>query len=511
MRAKVLLDKDFSVGDTDPRLFGSFIEHLGRAVYGGIYEPGHPLADEAGFRRDVLDLVRELDVPLIRYPGGNYVSVFKWEDSVGPVEARPRRLDLAWRSSEPNSFGLDEFAAWAKKAGAEPMIVLNLGTRGIREAAELVEYCNHPGGSRLSDYRARNGAERPHGFKLWCMGNEMDGFWQLGAKTAEEYASLARETAKAMKLVDPSIELIACGSSKARLASFPGWDATVLERCGDLVDYLAIHSYFKNRENDLANFLGCSNGMNSFIESAVAACDLAKVRSGGRKRIDIAFDEWNVWFHSREADKAVEPWQVGPPLLEDVYTFEDAIVVGCILISLLRHADRVKVACLAQLVNVIAPIMTENGGRAWRQTIYYPFLHVSRFGRGRVLVPQVEVPSYESAQYGEVPYLECVAVERPGGEELSLFLVNKSLSERLEVELRPGGYEDFEPFERREFWHRNHKAANTRDFPDTVVPRTRTEGFELGRDVISFSVPPLSWNLVRFAKRGRKLKPSYEK
>ena len=218
--AKITIDPNFRIGEVDPRLYGSFIEHLGRAVYGGIYEPEHPTADDMGFRQDVLDLVRELGVPIIRYPGGNFVSGYDWEDGVGPVEERPRRLDLAWKTVETNRVGTNEFAAWAKRAGAEPMIAVNLGTRGTDAARNLVEYCNHPGGSYWSDLRRSHGAEEPHAVGVWCLGNEMDGPWQIGHKTAAEYGRLAVETAKAMKWVDPSIELVACGSSKAAMPTF---------------------------------------------------------------------------------------------------------------------------------------------------------------------------------------------------------------------------------------------------------------------------------------------------
>ena len=405
----MFLDREFVKAAVDERLFGSFVEHLGRAIYGGVYEPAHPKADEDGFRTDVLDMVRELRVPIVRYPGGNFVSSFDWEDSVGPVEQRPRRLDLAWRAVEPNAVGLNEFARWAKKAGSQLMIALNLGTRGIDAARNLVEYCNHPGGSRWSDLRRSHGAPDPHGFKVWCLGNEMDGPWQVGYKSADDYGKLAAEVAKSLKLFDPGLELVACGSSNTKMPTFPQWEATVLERCYDSVDYISLHNYFKNLDDDLPTFLAESLDMDRFITTVAGTADFVKAKKRSRKTINLSFDEWNVWFHSRDADERVAPWTVGPRLLEDVYTFEDALVVGCCLITLLRHADRVKMACLAQLVNTIAPIMTENGGPAWRQTIYYPFLHASCFGRGVVLESLVHSPCYDNRTFGSVPYLESVA------------------------------------------------------------------------------------------------------
>jgi alpha-N-arabinofuranosidase len=503
MKTSCTIDACFRIGDIDKRLYGSFIEHLGRAVYGGIYEPGHPEADEEGFRKDVLSLVRELDVPVVRYPGGNFVCSFDWEDSVGPVEKRPRRLDLAWRTVEPNLVGLNEFMSWTRKAGTESMMALNLGTRGIDAARNLVEYCNHPGGSYWSDLRRSHGVKDPHGIKLWCLGNEMDGPWQVGQKTAEEYGRIASETAKALRLFDPKLELVVCGSSYADIPTFPDWEATVLGHCYDQVDYLSMHSYYDNRANDLPEYLANSVGMGEFIERVVSACDFARAKKRSRKRIMISFDEWNVWFHTSADDRHGEPWRVGPPLLEEDYTFEDALVVGCLLAQLLKHADRVKIACLAQLVNVIAPIMTKNGGPAWRQTIFYPFLHASRFGRGVSLDMIVDGPSYESKRFGRVPCLEAAATvdeaAADGRGEMAIFAVNRSASERMELDVRLGGYEDWKLVERIEMAGFDIKARNTAERPDAVAPRRAAEPGSVEGGRLRSVLEPLSWNVIRLA------------
>ncbi len=498
MRAKVRLEKDFRIAEVDPRLFGSFVEHLGRCVYGGVYEPGHPDADGHGLRRDVMALVRELGVPVVRYPGGNFVSGFRWEDSVGPLTERPRRLDLAWRSIEPNHFGLNEFMGWTRAVGCAPMMAVNLGTRGTDAALDLLEYCNHPGGSAWSDLRRRHGVPEPHGIKLWCLGNELDGPWQVGQKSPLEYGRLARETGKAMKLFDPSLELVACGSSHGKMETFPEWEATVLEHAYDYVDYLSLHSYYQNHEDDPAEFLAASLGMDAFIRSVVSTCDYVKARKRSARTIHLSFDEWNVWFHSTEKDRTAPPWTVGPRLLEDVYTMEDALVVGTLLITLLKHADRVKIACLAQLVNVIAPIMAEPGGPAWRQTIFYPFLQASRYGRGTVLDLRVESPAYESRKQGPVPYLEATAVD-DGKGALTLFLVNRSVSEALDLEVQLGGYEELSPLEHLELRHPDGKATNTREHPETVQPRQVTRRPVADGDRVQLSLAPFSWNVVRVA------------
>lgn len=499
MKARMVLEKDFKIGEVDKRLYGSFVEHLGRAVYGGIYEPGHPTADEQGFRQDVIDLVKELDVPIVRYPGGNFVSGYNWEDGIGPREDRPRRLELAWRTIETNEVGVNEFVDWAKKANSETMMAVNLGTRGMDAARNMLEYCNHPSGTYWSDLRRSHGYEEPHDIKLWCLGNEMDGPWQIGHRTAEEYGRVAVETAKVMKWVDPTIELVACGSSNSSMRTFAQWEATVLDHCYDYVDYISLHTYYGNPDSDTPNFLASSMDMDEFIKSVIATCDYIKAKRRSKKTINLSFDEWNVWFHSHAADRKLESWQVAPPQLEDVYTHEDALVVGTLLISLLKHADRVKIGCLAQLVNVIAPIMTENGGVAWRQTIFYPFLHASCFGRGTVLLPNVDSPKHDTKRYTDVPYLEAIAVHNDD-DNVTVFAVNRSLTDELELEIDLRGFAGFELNEHLVLANSDVKAVNTAREPNNVVPhnngKTRVE-----QDSALSILAPLSWNVIRLRKK----------
>ena len=382
-KARLILDKDFAIGAIDRRIYGSFIEHLGRAVYGGIYEPGHPTADEEGFRGDVMELVKRLDVPVIRYPGGNFVSGFNWEDSIGPKDKRPKRLDLAWATTETNEVGLHEFVSWSRRAGSDVMYAVNLGTRGPDAARNVVEYANHPSGSYWSDLRIHNGARDPFGIKLWCLGNEMDGPWQMCQKTAYEYGRAARESAKMMKWVDPSIELVASGSSHSEMPTFGTWEYTMLNECYDEVDYVSLHRYYNNSANDTPTFLASSMDLDAFIKTVVSICDAVGGTKHSTKKLNLSMDEWNVWYHSLEQDEEIKKqhrWERALPLLQDIYNFEDALLTGSMLITFLRNADRVKIACLAQLVNVIAPIMTRDGGGAWAQTIYWPFLHASSAG-----------------------------------------------------------------------------------------------------------------------------------
>ncbi len=324
-KAEIIIDKYFLTGSVDKRIYGSFIEHLGRAVYGGIYQEGLASSDEQGFRKDTLELVKELEVPIVRYPGGNFVSGFHWEDSVGPKALRPARTDLAWRVIETNQFGLNEFADWSKKAGSEMMMAVNLGTRGPEDAKNLLEYCNFEGGTYYSDLRKSHGYAKPHDIKLWCLGNEMDGKWQMGHKTAGEYGRIASETARMMKWLDPEIETVACGSSSLTMPTFGDWEYQVLDECYDEVDYLSLHQYYGNRSDDTADFLACSKGMDDFISGVVSICDAVKAKKHGGKNINLSFDEWNVWYHSNEQDKEIKAWDQAPHQLEDVYNFEDAL------------------------------------------------------------------------------------------------------------------------------------------------------------------------------------------
>ncbi len=511
-KADVLLDRNFAIGTTDRRLFGAFVEHLGRCVYGGIYEPGHPQADARGFRRDVLALVRELGPTIMRYPGGNFVSGYNWEDGVGPAAQRPRRLDLAWMSTETNAFGTDEFIDWCRAADVEPMLAVNLGTRGGDAARNMLEYCNHPGGTTLSDLRRAHGRAEPHGVKLWCLGNEMDGPWQMEAKTATEYGRIAVEAAKMMKWIDPTIELAACGSSGRNMSTFGAWEDTVLEHCFDHVEYISLHTYLNNYAGDTAALIASPDLMDSFIEEVVAIADAVAARRRSDKRIMLSFDEWNVWYRTRRnrVDRVKPGWPVAPPILEEIYTMEDALAFGGACISLLNHADRIKVACLAQLVNVIAPIMTETGGGAWRQTIFHPFAQMSRYGRGRVLRAEIASPTYAARYFDPrgsidqyfplpaVPYLKLAAVHDDASDALTLFALNRHLAEPLEIDVRARSFPALAVAQALTMHHADLKAINTRD-TERVAPTPLT-AVRIDRDGVRATLPPASWTLIRLTR-----------
>jgi len=403
-KCTLAIDVNNKISKTDDRLFSSFIEHMGRAIYTGIYEPEHDTSDENGFRNDVKDIICPLNLSHIRYPGGNFLSGYQWEDGIGPKENRPVRPDLAWFALEPNQVGTDEFLTWCEEMNVAPMMGVNLGTGTPKDAQNLLEYCNSDLPTEYANKRRANGHEKPYNVKLWCLGNEMDGPWQICGKTAEEYGRIAHETAKMMKWLDPNIELVACGSSHKNMPTFGEWERTVLRHLWDEVDYLSLHQYYRNDDGDLQSFLARNLEMNEFIEQVAGIVNEIAEEKHSDKKIYLSFDEWNVWYHWQNNNCTSPKWLVGRPLEEEAYDISDALVVGCMINTLINHADVVKIACLAQLINALAAIMTEPKGNAWAQTIYWPFYYASNFGRGTVIKATANCPSYSCAISEKSPF-----------------------------------------------------------------------------------------------------------
>ena len=508
LEATLTFDRSDVIGGTDRRLFGAFVEHLGRCVYGGLYEPGHPTATKEGFRGDVLELVRELGTTIIRYPGGNFVSGYDWEDGVGPVEDRPKRLELAWLSIEPNTFGTNEFIDWCRQAELEPMLAVNLGTRGPDDARKLLEYCNFPSGTKFSDLRREHGWEKPHDVKFWCLGNEMDGPWQMGAKTAAEYGRVAVEAAKMMRTIDPTIELAAVGSSGRNMPTFGAWEREVLRHTFDQVEFISLHTYLNDYAKDTPAFLASPDLMDGFIEEVVGIADEIAAELGSDKRIDLSFDEWNVWYRTRRGnDRKLPGWPIAPPILEELYTMKDALAFGGACISLLNHADRVKSACLAQLVNAIAPILTETGGPAWRQPIFWPFADFANLGRGDVLRNKVTSPTYATVYHDprgktdlaydmpDVPYLKASVVHSSADSMTTLFLLNRSLDQELSVTVEGTSFSSLTPHGATVLRNDDLEATNTRD-RQAVAPEPFS-AIEAAGSGCRLTLPPASWTVVR--------------
>ncbi|AEV87896.1 alpha-N-arabinofuranosidase [Actinoplanes sp. SE50] len=501
LRARVALNPGAVVAPVNRRTFGSFVEHLGRCVYTGIYEPGHPGADEDGFRTDVLALARELGVTTIRYPGGNFVSGYRWEDGVGPRDQRPRRRDLAWRSIETNEVGIDEFARWARKADVEIMYAVNLGTRGVQEALDVHEYVNHPEGTALSEQRRANGAEKPYGIRIWCLGNELDGPWQIGHKAAQEYGLLAAATARALKSAEPDLELVVCGSSSSTMPTFGAWESTVLEHAYDVVEYVSCHAYYEEHDGDLGSFLASAVDMDHFVNSIVATADAVGARLKSTRKINLSFDEWNVWYLSRFQNAPLpNEWEVAPRVIEDRYNVADAVVVGNLLISLLRHSDRVTAACQAQLVNVIAPIMTEPGGPAWRQTIFHPFARTAALAKGEVLETRVDSPTYQTARYGEADLVDAVATHDPATGDVTLFVVNRSQDGPVELTVDLAAFgAGLAVGESVTLADDDVRAVNTRDDPERVTLHP-TAGITVDGTTVTVPLPRVSWTALRLSR-----------
>lgn len=497
LTARIVADRDFVLAPLDRRVFGTFVEHMGRCVYGGIYEPGHPAANAQGFRQDVLALTRELGPSIVRYPGGNFLSGYNWEDGVGPRDKRPRRLDLAWGSIETNQFGTNEFVDWCRAAKVEPMFAVNMGTRGPDEARKFIEYCNHPGGTHYSELRRAHGYEKPHDIKFWCIGNEMDGPWQICRKTATEYGRTAQEAGKVMRWVDPSVQLAACGSSHRAMPTYGSWEYEVLDHCFDEVDFISLHTYFRNDKDDLQDYFTVIEDLNAFIREVAAIADAVAAKRRSLKRIMLSVDEWNVWYKARSAIDLRKPgWPQAPQLIEEIYNMEDALIVGGALITLINNADRVKAACLAQLVNVIGPIMTETGGAAWRQTIFHPFSQASRYARGEVLRTQIQTETFNTPAYGDAPYVLATLTHDPASGDVTLLALNRHATNeaQLEVELRGFGA-GRKVSVATELRHDDLKAINCKEKPDLIAPRTRND-VSLSRETLRATIAPLSWNVI---------------
>jgi alpha-N-arabinofuranosidase len=499
--ARIYVDSRRTIAPLDRNLFGSFLEHLGRAIYEGIYDPGSSLSDANGFRKDVAEEVRNLGVPIIRYPGGNFVSGYNWMDGVGPKKDRPRVLDKAWNTLETNQFGTNEFMAWCKLAGTKPLMGLNLGTGTAERTAALVEYCNLEKGTKWSDLRRSHGVEQPHKVEHWCLGNEMDGPWQIGHMTATEYGMKAQDAARQMRAVDPSLKLIACGSSGPFMPTYLEWDREVLEQCYEYVDGLSLHRYLGNTPEetggDSAKFVAMNLSMEKQIAETLAVCDLVRGHKRSPKKLWLSFDEWNVWYRQRDGDAVNGHEHEAPHLLEEVYNLEDALLVGGIVNSLMRNADRIKIACLAQLVNVIAPLMTNAKG-VLRQTIYYPYSWALQWAHGSVLSMVVESPTYDVSELGKVPYLDVAGTLSSEEGKVSLFILNRDLTKAQPVEVN---WQDKAPgkvLNSTILTGSDLKAFNSFDAPQRVTPQAFDKPSTAGGRT-KFEVPARSYTVIQWA------------
>ena len=484
----------------DRNLFGSFLEHLGRAIYEGIYEPNSKFADANGYRKDILEEIRKINVPIIRYPGGNFVSGYHWLDGVGPKQDRPKVFEKAWNSVESNQFGINEFLAWCKLAGTTPLLGLNFGTGTAESAAALVEYCNVEKGTKWSDLRRKHGVAEPYHVKNWCLGNEMDGPWQIGHMSAAEYGEKAADAARQMRYVDPSLNLIACGSSNNSMPTYLQWDHDVLEQCYEYVDAISLHRYYDNSSEtggDSTKFLALNLNMDRQISEVAAVCDYVRGRKHSAKKLWLSFDEWNVWYRARSGAAVDGARQEAPHLLEEIYNLEDALLVGGLLNTLIRNSARVRIGCLAQLVNVIAPIMTNANG-LYRQTIFYPYSWALQYAQGAALDILLESPpSYEVQGMGQIPYLDVAGTYNQTEGSMSLLVLNRDLSNAQQFEIN---WEDKTPGRLLASFvltGNDLKAVNGFDAPQKVAPHVADKPSTSGNRS-KFEVPPRSYSVFHW-------------
>jgi alpha-N-arabinofuranosidase len=507
--ARTVINQARYRSELDRRLLGSFLEHLGRAVYTGVYEPGSKFADEKGFRKDVIAQIKELGVPIIRYPGGNFVSGYDWQDGVGPKDKRQTVLERAWNSIETNQFGTNEFIEWCKRANAEPLLGFNLGTGTPEHAVAYVEYCNVGKGTKWSDLRRAHGYEEPHNVKFWCLGNEMDGPWQMGHSTAREYGRKARDAARQIRVVDPDTKLIACGSSNTILDTYLVWDREVLEECYDQVDGISLHNYYGNTPaltgNDTSRYLAMNLDMERQIHEITAVCDYVQGVQKSPKRLWLSFDEWNVWYRARDVKARDGQRRFAPHLLEEVYNLEDALLVGGFLNTLLRQSGRVRVGCLAQIVNVIAPLLTNAEG-VLRQSIYHPYAWALKYARGKVLDLLVESETYpikaeglraDFARDDRVPYLDVVATLDPANGQVCVLMFNRDLESERELVLDWRDPTPTRVLACETLTGSDLKAANTFERPTLVSPRA-LDAPKAGSSM-TFKLPPRSYTFAQIA------------
>jgi alpha-N-arabinofuranosidase len=493
-KGQIYLDTNRIISPISPLLFSGFAEHLGRCIYEGIYDPASPHADENGLRTDVLAALRELNFRSMRYPGGNFLSGYRWLDGVGPRDQRPRRRDLAWQSIETNQFGTNEFMNFCKQINTEPMLAVNMGTGTIQEAADLVEYCNAPVGTQYADLRAAHGYSEPHKVKYWCIGNEVDGPWQIGHLEAHEYGAKAREAAKMMHWHDPSIQLVLCGSSNNSMATYPEWDRIALEFCWEQVDYHSMHYYAGNREDDTGSFLALTAEFEDFVDTLAGVLRYVKAKNRSRHEVFLSWDEWNIAYKLRDPQPE---WQEAPHHGEEVYNLEDALVVAQWMSVFLRKSDVLKIACLAQIVNVIAPILTIRD-TLLKQSIYYPVMLFSKLAAGAALDVVVSAPMYSTAKFGDMPLLDVSASYNEANNTSAIFIVNRSQTESITVDLN---WQDRTPKSIKAAYQlsgTDPKAANSFENPNQIVA-VKAAAPAIDGQTATLMVPPLSFTAIEVA------------
>ena len=532
-KAKLTVHPSYRIGDISPRLFGAFLEPIGSMVNGSMYNPKHPEADEQGMRKDFYTALREAGLPCVRLPGGNFVSGWQWKDSIGPRAQRKEHLDMARFQYIPTDVGHDEYLQWAEKAGAQTIYTVNLGTGTLQDAADCVEYTNFESGSYWADLRRRNGREKPYKVKTWCLGNEMDGPWQIASyeKDPRAYGILAHETSKAMKWVDPQIETVACVSSSPFLSHYPDWDLQALEECYSAVDYISLHHYHSAPPDLPQALLAGYQAFENYIRTEIALCDYIKTKLRTKKTMLLSLDEYGSMFRPRgeahlgrngrqNADMFgvfnpertyvrhdPDDWSTRrhPPVQNEMLT---ALGTVSTVLVMLRHADRIRIGCATGGLNCLCRTDREH---AWKGAAYYPFTQVIRWARGVSLLCPVECEKYDVPGYAiddmnqyegfdRVDTVQAAAALNEEEQELTVFVINADLEESQQFTLDARGFIGWELREHLEMFAASPEDANTWERPNTLLPRraadTRFEG-----GVVTAQLKKASWNVFRFAPR----------
>ncbi len=491
--ALVFLDTNRTIAPISPLLFGGFAEHMGRCIYEGIYDPKSPHADSNGFRKDVLDALRDQTYTVIRYPGGNFLSGYNWLDGVGPKAQRPHRRELAWQSIETNQFGTNEFIEFCAAIDSAPMLGVNMGTGTIQSASDLVEYCNVPGGTYWSDLRASHGFNTPHNVRYWCVGNEMDGPWQIGHLDAVEYGKKALEAAKMMKWQDPAIKTILCGSSNDRMPTYPDWDRTTLEIAWEAMDYHSMHYYAGNRDDDTTSYLASAVLFERYVDTLEGTLRYVKAQRRSKHDVYLSWDEWQVWY---KGDPVQGNWTETPHLAEEIYNLEDALVVAQWLNVFLRKSHVLKIACVAQIVNVISWLHTRSDGLL-KHPSYYVFKLFSNLTRGEALDVSVKAPEVITKKYDSVSVLDVSASYDEGTQQGTIFLVNRGLTEAVITDII---WQNGKTIHIGEAWQlagSDPKESNSWDEPNRLVANAIPKPPVID-DRVTVQLPPLSFTAITF-------------
>jgi alpha-N-arabinofuranosidase len=423
--ATIKIDLDRKIGEVDPKIYGAFIEPIRNIVYGSIYDPASPLADENGFRKDYLQLVRELKIPVVRWPGGNFVSGYNWEDGVGPKDKRPARLDLAWHRIESNQMGTDEYVKFCNLVGAENFVCINAGLGTLDDARHWIEYCNYEKGTWYSDLRRKYGNEKPFNVKYWALGNEIDGPWQMGQKSAEDYCKFALEAAKNMQWVDANVKFIACGASNYHTnIDWIGWNDYVLEHLAGKIDYLSVHRYVREAlagDTSFSGMMSLGLDVDHKIDLVHALIKKALAKTATARPIYISFDEWS----------AGGGGGAGANLT-------GSLMIAQHLNSFIRHADIVRMANITMLSSLVG----NSADGDFRNALYHPFYLYSNNAQGTSLDVYVSCEKYSNKIFNDIPCLDVTAVWNDSAKTLVLNVVNRNETKPLasEVILQSGDF-----------------------------------------------------------------------